>query len=656
MRDRLKVFGIDIIKGSVRSRSRRPMYALVRMEGGIIESESPVSMFRLFRMLTDERPDILAVDSLQEIASDQRELYLILQGLPPQTRLVQVTGGERKETLGKVAARFNISFNRFDPFAEARTTAQVASLGAGAEVIAFENESEVVVSRHRSPGKGGWSQNRYVRKMHGAVQLKGREIEMALVAAGLRYEKKETRAFGGCSRVAFQVFATRDQVPVPTYRGADVQVRIHGKRLERIQFRPLSIKPRYLIVGIDPGTTTAVAALDLDGNLLHLASSRQMTMSDVIESLYKVGKPLIIATDVQEMPYSVEKIRRAFSAIAFVPKQDVSVDTKVELTAPFPYANDHERDALSAALDAYRQYRQKFQNLIKRIPPGHDLDEVRARVIRGQSLDSVLGDMKVPAREPEAAEAAPVPVDSGRHDERVRILDGMVKRLRTIVTELQEDVKGKEYEIHRLQARLRHVSTTRDAELAKDTEVVKKDAVIQSLKKRLRKEERHNRNLMKRLARIKKFAELTMEGEVVPVKVMDALTKDGLRHLSDDVGIEAGDLIFVIRTDGWGRNIVRDLADLRVKAIIAGVETLAASDPQILPLFHEAGIPLLSDAQAGVQIRGKHGLAAKGTLESALLEWQGQQVKHEREKKSEMIEHIFKEYKSERGKEVKKGG
>ncbi len=656
MRDRLKVFGIDIIKGSVRSRSRRPMYALVRMDGGTIESEGEVSMFRLFRMLTDERPDILAVDSLQEIAADQRELYFFLQGLPPQTRLVQVTGGERKETLGKVAARFNISFNRFDPFAEARTTAQVASLGAGAEVIAFENESEVVVSRHRSPGKGGWSQNRYVRKMHGAVQLKGREIEMALVAAGLRYEKKETRAFGGCSRVAFRVFATRDQVPVPTYRGADVQVRIHGKRLERIRFRPLSIKPRYLIVGIDPGTTTAVAALDLDGNLLHLASSRQMNMADVIESLYKVGKPLIIATDVQEMPYSVEKIRRAFSAIAFVPKQDVSVDTKVELTAPFPYANDHERDALSAALDAYRQYRQKFQNLIKRIPPGHDLDEVRARVIRGQSLDSVLGEMKVPARQPETAESVPAPPECGRHDERVRVLDGMVKRLRTFVAELQEEAKGKEYEIRRLQARLRNISTARDTELAKDTEIVKKDAVIQSLKKRLHKEERHNRNLVKRLARIKKFAELSMEGEVVPVKVMDALTKDGLRRLADHVGIEEGDIIFVTRTDGWGRNIVRDLADLGVKAVVLAADTLARSDPQMLPLFREADIALLSDRDAGVQVRGKQGLAGKESLDSALGKWKGQQEEHEREKKSDLIEHIFKEYKSERGKEVKKGG
>ncbi len=51
----------------------------------------------------------------------------------------------------------------------------------------------------------------------------------------------------------------------------------------------------------------------------------------------------------------------------------MSVESKIELTASFPYTNDHERDALSAALDAYRQYRHKFQNLMKRIPPGTTL-------------------------------------------------------------------------------------------------------------------------------------------------------------------------------------------------------------------------------------------------------------------------------------------
>ncbi|MDD1686970.1 DUF460 domain-containing protein [Methanoregula sp.] len=654
MGDRLKVFGIDIIKGSVRSRSRRPMYALVRMDGSRIESESEVSLFRLFRMLSAEQPDILAVDSLQEIAADQHELFFFLQGLPPQTRLVQVTGGERKETLQKVAGRYNISFNKFDPFAEARTTAQVATLGAGAEVIAFENESEIVVSRHRSPGKGGWSQNRYVRKMHGAVQFKGREIEQALVAAGLRYEKKETKAFGGCSRVAFRVFATRDQVPVSMYRGSDVQVRISGKRLERIRFRPLFAKPRYLIVGIDPGTTTGIAALDLDGNILHLASSRQMNMSDVIESLYKVGKPLVIASDVEPMPFTVEKIRRAFAAVAFTPKQDTSVETKMDLTEPFEYANDHERDALSAALDAYRHYRQRFQSLMKRIPPGHDLDEVRARVIRGQSLDQVIGDMNAVAK-PAVVQAPPVAVDE-KHDERVRVLDGMVKRLKTFVAELQEEVKGKDYEIHRLSARLKKVHTVRDAELAKDSEVVKRDAVIQSLKKRLHKEERHNRNLVKRLARIKKFAELSMDGDVVPVKVMETLTREGLRRLVEDVGVDEGDIVYVNRTDGWGRSVLKDLAELKAGAIIMGEKTLAGSDPQLLPSFREAAIPLLSDRETSTQIRGKQGLCGKDALDAALHRWRETQDLHEREKKTAMIEHIFKEYKSERGKEVKKGG
>ncbi|MEN6442227.1 MAG: DUF460 domain-containing protein [Methanoregula sp.] len=654
MRDRLKVFGIDIIKGSVRSKSWRPMYALVRMDGQVIESETEVSMFRLFRLLSLEQPDILAVDSLQEISTDQHELYFFLQGLPPRTRLVQVTGGERKETLGKVAARFNISFNRFDPFAEARTTARVAALGAGAEVIAFENETEVVVSRHRSPGRGGWSQNRYVRKIHGAVQLKGREIEMAIVAAGLRYEKKETKAFGGCSRVAFRVFATRDQIPVSTYRGADVQVRISGKRLERIRFRPLTAKPRYLIVGIDPGTTTAFAALDLDGNLLHLQSSRQMNMSDVIEALYHVGKPLVIASDVQDMPFTVEKIRRAFSAVAYTPRQDTSVETKMELTAAFPYQNDHERDALSAALDAYRQYRNKFQNLVKRVPPGHDLDEVRAGVIRGQRLEQVLGDLNAETPKP-AVEAPVMPVDV-RHDERVRVLDGMVKRLRTFTAELEEEIKKKDYEIHRLQGRIRAFHTSRDEQLAKDTEIVKRDAVIQSLKKHLRKEERHNRNLSRRLTRIKTFAELSMEGEVIPVKVMDALTKEGMWRLLEDIGIGEGDIIFVNRTDGWGRSVVKDLAASKIKAVIVSASSCGKRDPQIVPAFREAGIPLLTDKDTGVQVRGKQGLAGKDPFDAAFVRWHEEQAGYEREKKSAMIEHMFKEYKSERGKEVRKSG
>jgi predicted RNase H-like nuclease (RuvC/YqgF family) len=650
----MKVYGIDIIRGSVRSRSRRPLYALIRMEDDQILSESEVTGFRLFRILNEERPDILAVDSLQEIATDQHDLYAFLQALPPSVRLVQVTGGERKETLGKVASRYNISFNRFDPFDEARTTARVASLGAGAEVIAFENTSEIVVSRHRSPGKGGWSQNRYVRKIHGSVQQRAREIEMSIVAAGLRYQKKETRAFGGNSRVAFDVFAPRDQIPFGAFRGADVQVRISGKKLERIRFRPLSGKPRNLIVGIDPGTTTAVAALDLDGNLQFLESSRQMTMSDVIEAIYKVGKPLIIASDVHDMPFSVEKIRRAFNGVAFSPRQDMSVETKLDLAADFPYRNDHERDALAAALEAFRNYRNKFQNLLRRVPPGYDLDEVRAGIVRGQALEQVLNDLKgkkVPEQPRLPEIEAPSPVD-----ERIRILDGTVKRLKSLVQELQEEIQKKDREIIRIQTRVKRIRSKQDEKLRKDIELVKKEAVIRSLKKRFRKEEKECRKLRKRMETIRAHEEADPGKESVPLKILTSLTREGLKALIDEFGIREGDLLFVPRMDTWGLNAARDLIQTGIDALIINTNGSNRIDPQLEVMFREVGIPLLTSRDVNITISGGVAYADRFRLEDAVKAWEIRQKEYERTKKEKLIEDIYREYRMERGKEVKKVG
>ncbi|HUU76554.1 MAG TPA: DUF460 domain-containing protein [Methanoregulaceae archaeon] len=648
----MKVYGIDIIRGSVRSRSRRPLYALVKMEGDEIVSESEVTGFRLLRILNGEKPSILAVDSLQEIAVDQHDLYAFLQSLPPSVRLVQVTGGERKESLGKVASRFNISFNRFDPFDEARTIARVASLGAGSEVIAFENTSEVVVSRHRSLGKGGWSQNRYVRKIHGAVQQKAREIEMELVAAAVKYEKKETKAFGGSSRVAFEVHAPRDQLPVSSYRGADVQVRITGKKLERIRFRPLSGKPCYLIVGIDPGTTTAIAVLDLDGNLLHLTSSRQMSMSDVIEFLYKIGKPLIIASDVHDMPFSVEKIRRAFNGVAYSPKQDMSVGVKLELSSPYSYQNDHERDALAAAREAFRSYKNKFQNLVKRVPPGYDLDEVRSGIVRGQSLEHVLAEMK--EKTLPAEEKAPEMEIDEKKDERVRILDGKVKRLRGLVVELQEDIKVRDHETIRLKTRLKKIRSKNEQKLKKDAEIVKRDVIIQNLKKMLRKEERRAKNLKKRLERIRKYEEVPPEAGILPMKILPSLTREGIKNLQEEMGIKEGDLLYVHRIDGWGRGVVKELADIGVRGLVVSYRRDSEPDPALISIFMEVNVPLVQSSSIKAEIKGKIASVEKEKIENALEEWEEGQEEYEREKKARMFEHIYREYRAERGKEMKK--
>ncbi len=647
----MKVFGIDIITGSVRSRSRRPMYALVVWEDGEITAETEVSQYRLLRLLGQQHPDILAVDSIQEMAPDSHGLSLLMQQFPPHTRLVQVTGGEKKETLGKVAARYNISFNRFDPYAEARTIARVAGLGGGSEVVAFENSCEVLISRHRSIGKGGWSQNRYVRKIHGAVLQKAREIEEQLQVAGLTYEKKESHAFGGARRVSFQVKAPRGMIPVSNYRGADVQVRVNCRRLDRIRFRSLQERPRYLIVGIDPGTTTAIAVIDLEGNLVKTGSSRQTSMAETIESLYHLGKPLIIASDVQQMPYTVEKIRRAFQAIGYTPNQDRTVEEKQELTAGYRYANVHERDALAAALDALRQYRNKLQNVLKRVPSGYDLDEVRAGIIRGQSLEKILGVKEPP--QPEEHREIPVPVE-GRRDERVTILEGQVKRLREYNAELQADQKEKEREILRLQKRLHRERSTLDQKMRRDTEIVRRDQLIQSMKRQLRREQRYGHNLRRRLEKMRRHAALEEKENVLPVKVLGGLTRDAVHQLSMDMGIHPDDVLYANRTDGWGRSVIRELADLGVRALVVG--TLREQiDPQLRNASGEFHLPLLPGDRLRVQVRGKSGIVERKQFDDALKEWESEQEEGERKRRTEMLESIFHEYRAEREKEVHRG-
>lgn len=652
----MKVIGVDVIRGSVRSRSRRPTYAFVILADGEIVEETEVTRFRLLRRLAEERPEVLAVDSLQELATDQHELYEFLQSMPHGTRLVQVTGGERLESLAQVAGRYNIRFNRLSPYDEARTIARVAALGSGSEVIAFENASTITVSRNRSPGRGGWSQNRYVRKIHGAVLRKAREIEAELVASGVRYTKQETRAFGGTSRVVFEVPMPRDQVPVSGYHGADVQVRVFGKRLERIRFVPQKARPRHLIVGIDPGTTTAYAALDLEGNLLALRSSRQLTMADLIEELTRVGRPLVIASDVREMPFSVEKIRRSFSAIAFSPKSDISVEAKLDAARPFAYTNDHERDALTAALEAYRHYANRFQSLIRRVPDGVDLDLVRAGIVRGLSLEQVMEGLRTRAAAPAPVPTTPQETVVDEKDERCRRLEGQVKHLRILVQEFQDESARKDREIARLETRIKRFRARSAARALESAEIATRNAEIESLRSRLRREEKNVRRLNRRIAQLRRFEESRLDPGGVPFKVLDSFTRDAVRRLFETLGIQAGDLLYVTKTDGWGRTSIRDLADLQVRGLILNAPALDTVDLQLVRLCREYDLTLVAGETVEVQVRGPVGRVEPERLAEAERAWEAGQEAYRRQEQEAMLEGVLREYQTERGKEVRRGG
>lgn len=651
----LRVYGIDIVRGSIRSHSKRPSFALCRIDEGEIVSETEVSLFRLHKILEAEEPDILAVDSLQEVAADTKELYSFLQSLPPGTDLVCVTGGgDHRESLAQVAGRYNLTFNRFDPYAEARTSAQVALLGAGSRVVAFADTCLITVSRRRSPGKGGWSQNRYTRKIHGAVRTRAREIEMSLVDTNLKYDKKEFLAFGGNSRVLFLVHAPRFNVPIKNYRGSDVQVVISQPRLERIQFIPQTKKPQYLIVGIDPGTTMAIALLNLEGELVHLSSSRVTSVSEAIAEITVYGRPLIIASDKKEMPGTVEKIRRSFNAVPFLPKNDLSLSEKYELASGIHSANDHERDAYAAALVAYRNIKNKFASLSKRMPSGVALDEVRARVIRGRSLEQALSDL-LPASAPEvSSDRIEREQDVGSRPPRPREQEETIQRLRSLVSELYAESQQKDSEIIRLRRLLKTERSKKKETVLRDAEVGRLLGIIDNQKRYLRKEEKRNRSLRKQLERMKIYADMKFGEDQVPLKVLDSLSRDAIRRLTTEMGAGPDDWIYLRKIDGWGKSAIRELADINIAGIIVPDTTMMTTD--LITAFREIGTPLISGEGIGLRLQGPIGFCFRSVLEERYGRWQEEQERYERGKNVAAIEDLFRTYRSEREREVRKSG
>jgi predicted RNase H-like nuclease (RuvC/YqgF family) len=192
--------------------------------------------------------------------------------------------------------------------------------------------------------------------------------------------------------------------------------------------------------------------------------------------------------------------------------------------------------------------------------------------------------------------------------------------------------------------------------MKRDTEVAKRDAIIQELKHRIRRGDRQVKSLKRRLDRQREVEEVRMDGSRLPLKVLPSLTRDGVQALVQEAGIADGDLLYVARSDGWGRSVLKDLAGLGAKALLVGVSPPARIDPLLLDTSREEEIPVFPAPPGTVRVRGPVGSVAPDLVEDGMGKWEEEKQKEKTEKKKAMVEYLFREYRTEREKEVRKGG
>lgn len=650
------IYGIDIAKGSSRAQEL-PRYAVAVLRDGEISHYTMVRLHRILRMLNKDRPDYIAVDNIFELAANKRELMRFLEKLPGNTKLVQVTGGIHQKSLFRLAKEHGLSLNQLDPNQEAEACAILASLGVGVEVSLFEDITRIKVSRARSLGRGGWSQNRYRRKVHGAVREKSREVESTLRKfsreTGFTYSEHITEGFGGYVRAEYTVNARRDRVPVKPSANADVQVTVKSVERDKIQYLPIKKAGRkYTIVGIDPGTTVGIAILSLDGELLLSKSTRGISHDEVVRVLAEYGKPILVATDVYPVPSAVEKIRRSFNAIIWTPNAEIRAEEKIAIARQFGYSNDHERDSLTAALSAYKAYKNIFSKVGKKAPKYLDIDSIKFHVINGESIDEAIEKVASESRikirmkqpEPQTQKEEPSDVDEQikKLREELRHRNSQIKQLKDYVSELKYEAGEKERLVEQLEMRIKKFKNSIYRQVRREKEIHIRDNEIERLNKELAKTKKSLRNQRKQNKRLKQIRKKEVRGEGLPVKVISSFTREAIQHTIELYGIRENDVIYLKDPSGGGHVTASLLVEAKIRAVIIREDMPHGA----LEYFYEGNVPVLKDVQ--IHIIGDLASVEPGILESAIEEWQKGADERRKEKEHKQVQSILEEYRSER--------
>ncbi len=471
------VIGIDILPGRSVSSRRQPHYALVVLRNGeVIGEYEDASLSRFIRLVWEYRPTIIAIDNVYELAPDYNGLVKILSMLPPDIQIVQVTGwGPHTLNIRSLAKSLGVSVHgNLSPLKTAYVAALAAYKGYGYQVRLLEEKTKIIVSRGRSVSHGGMSYNRYVRSVRASILNMTKEIKKILDRNKLDYDLVFRKSRGGLEGSVFIVYAPRSRLKglIKQVDTKTVRVEIKPVYSKKVSREPIRASYKPVILGIDPGISTGIAVIDLDGTPLLLYSSKNIDRSDIINMVSSIGSPVLVATDVSTPPDSIRKLAATLNVQVYTPPRDLSNDEKnniiYSVLKKYPWIDiedTHERDALAAAYKAYVSYESKFRQLeahLSNIGIELDVEQIKADIIRGKTLAEAI-EKEVEKRLEEARIEYGVKKEVKKEAvgavykrdeklietlrERIRVLEAEKKRLVNTVKELRDKVVGLEIEL-----------------------------------------------------------------------------------------------------------------------------------------------------------------------------------------------------------------
>ena len=688
----VRIVGIDILAGTssqkIPSLIRNKFAVVVMEDGKIIESHNAISTKNLLNICKQYEPKYLGVDNIFELEPNSARVIRFCSQLPLETKIIQVTGAppDGFEPLSRLARRHGIAYpsQHANPVQTAEIICQLAEKNIGYVLIPFEEESEIKISRSRAIGPGGWSQQRYSRKMRGEILQLTREIEKQLVDHKIDYDLETRKSEYGYDNAVFRAYASLNDLRkvVKPYKGELSRVVISPIRKKRLEFIPASggrgkvssnglvrRSERGLIVGIDPGPNTGIAILNFSGKILAIESLRSAARGDIIRLITTHGDPSLVAADVTPPPDFVVKISKMLNAGLYFPERLYSSNEKSQTVDNYTLEERgkvkgaHRRDALFAAIKAYNKYGEIFNKINKALATPEELplrNIVKQIVIKEESnIQDAITEVK--SRQ-ETVERPEISIEkeeelTEKEKELVEKIDSLkelekrqtihIENLEDLNEGLLEEIKQLKKNNKDLKRRIKKVSDKRAQELKRDRTIKTKDDELIFLRGKVKTLEKELTKVKGIISDLKRMIVMGSNKIVVPMKVVFEFSREGIEKTIERVNVEPFDVVLLVNPSGGGQKTAEMLIEREVKAVVCAENNISN---QAMEAFIQANIPVLFQ----MPIRQIDDIAVTyyEDLEQAIETWEEQRKEILSKKTEDKLGTIIAEYQSRRKQEL----
>ena len=464
---------------------------------------------------------------------------------------------------------------------------------------------------------------------------------------------------------------------------------------------------RAIIVGYDPGLTVGIAILDLKGNLISLASFKEIRRSEIISHIINYGRAVLIATDVYPAPKNVKKIASTLNSKIWSPYRSMSVESKIYIVDSYLQSvctdkdsfklpqNAHERDALAAAVKTYKDYLKKFQQIEKRsekVDLSYDeVDNVKTMVIYGTSISTAIdqivihGEVKKTDSNRLNKESKDIITHGNSESERNILSDGgklveklsndsnriaspslndnvlisklnnklksqqkYIKNLKLKNTILEDEIIENQFEISKLQSKINKLHREYTKKILQKKELSSKITMIKRLQEQYSNEKAKRIELEKKLESKKDISTLELSENAVPVKIIESFTKDGIRDAIDRWKIKRDDVVLLKNSEGGGSQTALMIVQLEVKAVITMDKI---SDPAE-NIFKKNLIPLIPASDLKINSMHEFAIISSKSLKKEIEKW-NELVKDQRKTEDEKkLMNLVDEYRAQRRRSI----